>query len=282
MKGGDSSGDLALPFAAARENRRRLAAMLGDHLVVLEGREAVVRSNDVEYPFRQHSDFLSLTGYAEPGAVFALAGRDEVLFVPKPNERWRVWLGDLPTPKELKASGGFRRVHYLQDFDRVLRRMLRGRREVLATGKAVGRLYRLRPNLKFKAAPLARGLKAVRAVKTDLEIALMRRAAEASSAAHVLAMAKARPGLCEYQLQSFFEKELLFHGLVPSYPPIVAAGSNAAVLHYFRNTAVMRSGQMLLLDAAENARVTPLTSRAPFRWADASPAASARSMKSCW
>ncbi len=71
------------PVAAhARERRRKLAALFsGDTLVVPSG-PLKVRANDTDYPFRPDSDFVWLTGCAEPDAVLIIhPGGEGVLYL---------------------------------------------------------------------------------------------------------------------------------------------------------------------------------------------------------
>ena len=43
-----------------------------DSLAIIFGSSTLVRNGDVEFPFRQNSDFLYLTGFEEPNAVAIL------------------------------------------------------------------------------------------------------------------------------------------------------------------------------------------------------------------
>ena len=62
-----------VPTISAREfaaRRRCLLDQLGDQAVaIVQAASLQTRNSDAEYPFRQHSDFLYLTGFNEPGAV---------------------------------------------------------------------------------------------------------------------------------------------------------------------------------------------------------------------
>jgi Xaa-Pro aminopeptidase len=77
----------------------------------------------------------------------------------------------------------------------------------------------------------------------------MRRSAKIAVAAHERAMRRARPGMIEYELEAEFLHEFRRHGADCSYPPIVAAGANACVLHYRANDAALCDGDLVLIDA---------------------------------
>jgi Xaa-Pro aminopeptidase len=97
----------------------------------------------------------------------------------------------------------------------------------------------------------------VRAVIDDMrlhkdahELAIMRRAARIAAAAHRRAMQRARPGRTEYEIEAELLYEFRRSGAqFPAYSPIVASGANACVLHYVANDAVLRDGELILIDA---------------------------------
>jgi Xaa-Pro dipeptidase len=213
-----------------KQLRAALARKLsGDALIHLAGGKPVPRNFDVDYVFRQNSDFLYLTGVEEPGCHLVLdpKTRRETLLVPRVDSHHRVWEGHVPGPAEARKLFGVDRVMYADEFKKVV-----GRRRLV------------------KAPVLRDALDELRACKTSEELALMKRANDVSGAAHRAVMAAARPGMKEYQLQSVFESECLREGLKHlAYPSIVAAGVNGAVLHYRHNTAKLRSGDLLLIDA---------------------------------
>jgi len=205
---------------------RRLA---GTGLIHLIGGAPVPRNSDVLYPFRQDSDFLYLTGVEEPDCHLVLDPEKcgEVLFVPRIDNHHRVWVGHVPGPEEARKLFGVNRVMYSDQLKKFL-----GRRKMAPK------------------ALLRDALDEMRACKTEGELALMRRVSVVSGAAHVAVMAAARPGMREYQVQALFDSECLKAGLKHlAYPSIVAAGANAAVLHYNRNDALIKNGDMLLVDA---------------------------------
>ena len=63
--------------------RRNLMQMVGEGgIAILPSAPIRTRSRDVEYRFRQDSDFYYLTGFAEPDAVAVIApGRDSGEFL---------------------------------------------------------------------------------------------------------------------------------------------------------------------------------------------------------
>ena len=201
----------------------------GDALILLDGGKPVPRNFDVDYTFRQNSDFLYLTGVEEPGCHLVIdpKTRRETLFVPRIDSHHRVWEGHVPSPAEARKLFGVDRVMYADEMKKTV-----GRRKVVAKAK------------------LRDALDDLRACKTLEELALMKRANDVSGSAHRAVMAAARPEMKEYHLQSVFEAECLRASLKHlAYPSIVATGANAAVLHYRHNDAVLKDGDLLLIDA---------------------------------
>jgi Xaa-Pro aminopeptidase len=91
----------------------------------------------------------------------------------------------------------------------------------------------------------------MRLLKDDMELNAMRRAAGISGSAHIRAMQAVRPGMMEYQIEAELLHEFRKSGAqAPAYPSIVASGANACVLHYVGNNALLKDGDLLLIDAA--------------------------------
>ncbi|GJQ21240.1 MAG: hypothetical protein HBSIN02_15950 [Bacteroidia bacterium] len=91
----------------------------------------------------------------------------------------------------------------------------------------------------------------MRSVKSDREIALIRRASEIAGYALIEAMRSTQPGVTEYQLDAVARYIYQIHGARrEGYNSITAGGTNAWMGHYFRNLDTLRSGDMVLMDYA--------------------------------
>jgi len=231
-------------------------AELRDGLILLAGGRETIRNRDVPHHFRQRSDFLYLAGVEEPGYDLLLdpkAGK-AALFIPRVDSKHRVWLGHVPGPAQTRSLFGISRVLFADELPAELKRLRRGRRKVY-TDKASLALHRsVLRGLRAETGRLPDALDALRAVKDGHELRLMAEASRITGAAHLAAMKAARPGMMEYEVQAVYEAVCRRSGLKhQAYLPIVAAGRNAAILHYGRNDARIRKGQLLLIDAgAEN------------------------------
>jgi Xaa-Pro aminopeptidase len=86
--------------------------------------------------------------------------------------------------------------------------------------------------------------------KSKLELSAMQRAIDITRDAHIEAMAKAAPGMFEYEVEAVLRGVFRRFGSErPAYSPIVGSGPNATVLHYHKNDRRMLEGDLLLIDA---------------------------------
>jgi Xaa-Pro aminopeptidase len=94
-------------------------------------------------------------------------------------------------------------------------------------------------------------LSEMRAVKSDGELQVMRRAVDATRAGFVAAATAIRPGLNERGLQHVLEDGFRdAGGTGTGYGSIVGAGLNSTVLHYHANDQTLAPGDLVLIDAA--------------------------------
>jgi Xaa-Pro aminopeptidase len=252
-----------------KKRRKQLMQQIGIGNIALIGSAAVrARNRDVNYPFRQDSDFYYLTGFNEPDslAVF-IPGRKQgeyILFCREFDEKKALWEGAHAglegATKHYKADDSFP----IDDLDDILPGMLEDKGKVYYP---IGRDSDLDHNLlvwinhirsQSRSGVTAPGelvslehiLHEMRLFKSTEELKLMRRAAEVSANAHVKAMQKCQPGLYEYQIEAEIIYNFIQDGLrAVAYPSIVAGGKNACVLHYTENADKLKSGDLLLIDA---------------------------------
>ncbi|MBD2744318.1 aminopeptidase P N-terminal domain-containing protein [Coleofasciculus sp. FACHB-1120] len=252
-------------YAARRE---QLMAKIGTGTAIFRSAPVAVMHNDVEYTFRQDSDFYYLTGFNEPEAVAVLAPHHAehrfVLFV-QPKEREKeVWTGYRVGVDKAKEFYGADEAYpiaelneklpqYLEKADRIYYHLGRDRdfnETILTHWQRLMAGYPKRGTGPIAIEDTNPVLHGMRLVKSPAEIELMRRAADISAEAHNWAREFAQPGRYEYEVQA--EIEHIFRkqgGMGPAYPSIVASGANACVLHYIENNRQMQDNELLLIDA---------------------------------
>jgi Xaa-Pro aminopeptidase len=248
--------------------RRQLMRLIGEEgIAIVPAAPERVRNNDNPYPYRQDSDFHYLTGFPEPEAVLALipgrAHGEAILFCRERDPEREAWDGARAGPEGAVRSYGMDDAFPIGDIDDILPGLIEGRsrvyyhfgRDTEFDLKLIGWVNRVRSQIKRGArAPhefvsLGHLLHDLRLYKTRAELRLMRRAAKIAAEAHLRAMRTVRPGMNEHEIEAELLHEFRRHGAVPSYPPIVAGGANACVLHYRANDAALRDGDLLLIDA---------------------------------
>jgi Xaa-Pro aminopeptidase len=92
----------------------------------------------------------------------------------------------------------------------------------------------------------------LRAVKSHLELDLIRKACALTKRGFERVLHMLHPGMSETEVEAEFAYEFIRGGGAFAYPPIIASGPSACVLHYVQNDSVCRAGQLLLLDVASS------------------------------
>jgi len=251
----------------ARRRRRLAQALGGDAIVVVPAATERLRNRDVEYPFRQDSDFLYLTGFPEPEAFAVLVpGREAgeyVLFCRDRDPDKETWNGRRAGPEGAVSDYGADCAFPIGDIDEILPGLMENRSTLCAPfGRSEAldhRLFGWVNQVRAKAragvrAPrefvaLEHHLHEQRLFKQPAELRMMRHAASISTGAHIRAMQACRPGLHEYAIEAELLHEFRRHGTEPAYHSIVGGGENGCILHYVENRAPLRAGDLLLIDA---------------------------------
>lgn len=247
-------------------NRRaQLQEAMGTHSVALisAGFEKV-RSLDTEYLFRQDSYFYYLTGFVEPDALLLLKQGKSILFCRNKDKTAEIWQGRRLGAEKAKEKLLVDEAYPLSELQERLPALVSGSETLWhADGIHKSRDRMLEKLFQQLRAGVKRGLTAptirkdlrllldeMRLIKDDEELAIMRKAAKISAAAHCRAMDKAHPGMMEYQLEAELHHEFARKGArFPAYNTIVGSGDNACILHYTENQDVMAGGELVLIDA---------------------------------
>lgn len=252
----------------ARRRRELMALMEPNSIAILPSALLLTRNGDVEYRFRQDSDFHYLTGFDEHDSVFLLIpGREHgeaILFCRERDEDLERWHGKVTGPERAMQLYGLDDAFPITDIDDIVPGLIEGKGKlyyamgvhVKFDNRVIGWVNSIAANNRSGAQPpgefvqLGQYLHELRLFKSAQEIEVMRQAAAITGEAHRAIMSVAKPGLYEYQLEAELEYCFLSHGArTPAYPSIVGGGSNACVLHYIQNDDVLRKGDLVLVDA---------------------------------
>jgi Xaa-Pro aminopeptidase len=254
------------------QRRARLAESMGpDGIAIIPTAPERPRNRDSDFLYRHDSYFYYLCGFTEPNAWLVITGdgQGSLFCAPKDLER-EIWDGFRLGPDAAPATLGVQQAFAVTELDTQLPKLLENRATVwypFATHPALetridGWLGKVRARVRFGALcpgqqrDLCGLLDEMRLIKDAHEQALMRRAAKISAGAHIRAMQlsarmlRAGEDVREYHLDAELLHEFRRHGSqYPAYGSIVAAGANACVLHYRADTAPIRDGELVLIDA---------------------------------
>jgi Xaa-Pro aminopeptidase len=248
--------------------RKQLMRRAGEGAVIIvRAAPERIRNNDVLYPYRQHSDFLYLSGFREPGAMLALFPEAKdgraVMFCREKDEKREMWDGAMAGTAGVIADYGMDEAYPIDEADKRLPEMLQDRERIYYDlghehdfdQKLIGWINELRgkPRRTFHAPDEIIGLDHMlhdmRLYKSRAELSAMRKSAKVASEAHRRAMRTCKPGMTEAQIHAELLHTFTAHQCEASYLPIVGGGANACVLHYVDNRDELHDGDLLLIDA---------------------------------
>ncbi|MEO0723628.1 MAG: aminopeptidase P family protein [Bacteroidota bacterium] len=279
-----------LPASLFAYNRQRLAEQLPPgSLAIFHSNDLMPRSGDTFFPFRQNSDLYYLSGIDQPETILLLfpacpkKGFDEILFVRPTSERLARYEGEQLTPAKARRLSGVEKVLSTEKYEPILRELLllseqlylnqeehdRFRSPVLTRNQRMAQAVRQAyPAQTIKrSGPL---LKALRMIKSVAEIDAIQQSVNITGQAFREVMQMLEPGVKENEVEACMTASFLRQGATGhAYDPIVASGGNTCVLHYTRNNAVCRDGDLLLMDfgaeyanyAADLTRTIPVNGR---------------------
>jgi len=253
--------------------RAKLIEKIGGGVAIFTSAPISIRANDIDYEYRQDSDFYYLTGFEEPESVCVLVANNGhskfILFVrPRDKER-EVWDGKRAGTQGAIREFGADEAYSIKQLDEILPKLLDtadklyyslGKEEWF--DKKILRLMRYYKRMRPRSG---KGPSAIidpseiihemRLFKSDEEVEVLQQAVSIAAEAHIEAMKTVRPGMFEYEIEALIEFIFRKSGATgPAYPTIVASGPNATTLHYNSNRRRIEDGDLLLVDAGAEYR----------------------------
>jgi Xaa-Pro aminopeptidase len=200
--------------------RQRLMERLGNGAIaLLPAAPEAARNRDVQYPYRQDSDFYYLTGFPEPEAVAVLAPGHEQefsLFCRERDPLMETWHGRRAGQQGAVERFGANNAHPIAEINKILPALLENRervfysigynpifdRQVMDWINQVRAKARSGVRAPGEFIALEHVLHDMRLHKDAAEVAVMREAGRISAAAHCRAMQICQPGLMEYEIEA--------------------------------------------------------------------------------
>ena len=251
------------------QKRRKVLAekMTPGAVLVLASLPEVVRNGNVHHPFRQDSNVYYLTGFEEPETIFVFRpgqSPESILFVRPKDPDKEIWDGFRFGPQLAQENFKIDQTFLVSEFAQKMPGFLKGATEVHYRQHRNSRMDQLFSQAlldhKMSLGRTGQGVLPVfdsdelmglmRLFKTAPEIENHRRACAISAEAHVEVMKATRPGVSERELHGLFIHQIMKRGAArEGYGGIFASGGNSCILHYVFNDQVLKSGDMLLVDA---------------------------------
>lgn len=249
-------------------HRKQLMRMIGQNsIAILPAAPVRVRNRDVDYPFRQDSDFMYLSGFPEPeGVVVLVPGRKQgeyILFCRDKDEEKEIWHGRRYGPEGAVEQFAVDDAFPIDDIDDILPGLMEHCERVYYTMgldpafdkrvmdwvNTLRKQSRSGAHVPYEFVSLDFLLHDMRLFKNRDELRLMKKAAKISVEAHKRAMRLCKPGVLEYQLDAEIMHEFQKNGATWAYPSIVGGGANSCILHYTENNMPLNDGDLVLIDA---------------------------------
>jgi Xaa-Pro aminopeptidase len=222
-----------------------------------------IRNRDVEYKFRQDSDFYYLTGIEEADGILFISKHESGMFCLAKDKEKEIWTGIRLGKDRIKAKLLLNRTYDLFEWDTQKHELFLGCNtlyyffgyddkrdlDIIRTAKEVS--LRVREG-KFGPTAIVEPqfLHELRITKSKEEIEALKEASRITKHGHLRIMAESKPGMYEYELEAILENEYLKNGAWGGgYGHIVATGKNACILHYVENNAQIKENDILLVDS---------------------------------
>lgn len=262
-----------------RERRAHVLAAMPDSAVALFfAADVRNRQSDVDYPYRQESNLLYLTGIAAPEVILLLVPKGvrigngdttvyrELLFVPERKPSKEMWVGVQPGPQEAEKYYGIAKALPMEQWKPLLDTVLRRSAVCYVTEWPTGSVRNPLTGTTMSLAGMAREemaerypqlalqsqktlLSKMREKKDADELRLMQKAVDITVAGFVETMQQAQPGMAEYELEAIMEHAFYRLGAHDvGYPSIVGTGPNTCLLHYTTNRRTSKQGELALMD----------------------------------
>ena len=239
--------------------RKRVAEKLPDNsMMILFAGKDIRESEDQSYEFCINRNFYYLTGVHEQNDIFVMIKANgnisSYIFINEYDELFAKWNGRKMFKEEVEGLSGIENILYLKDFN-----------DFLNSNKDKYQLYLdTKPNMFTE--PLGEEAKLIkehnlnvndchdlialcRMEKQPEEIEEIKKAISVTNKGIKALMENIKPGLYEYQVESYFDQQIKFNGASGiAFKTIAASGPNGCILHYHTNNTIIKDNELVLFD----------------------------------
>ena len=250
-------------------NRKNFVSRLkSNSIAVFHSNDEFPRNGDQNFLFKQNPDFFYLTGIDQEQCILLLFPDcpnplyKEVRFLRQTNEHIAIWEGHKYTKEEAESASGIKSIFWLGEYDAILHSIINYAENIYINTNENDRYTHTVPYRDLRLFEILRAkyplhhyersaviLRDIRAVKSEGEIELTKKACEITCGAFNRVLKFVKPGVTEYEIEAEIAHEFLRQRATGNaYSPIIASGKNAIILHYTENNQVCNDGEVVLLD----------------------------------
>lgn len=252
-------------------NRQRFKQhMKPNSIVVLNSNDILPSNADGTLKFKQNSDLFYMTGIEQEETILLMfpdapdEKQKEILFIRDVNEDLTTWEGEKLTPLKASDISGINDVKFVSEFESLFRNLMSDAEIIYLNSnehkraaievetrddRFVKKCKMLFPLHEYeRAAPI---LYRLRAVKSEIEIELIKKACSLTENGFRRILKFVKPGVTEAQIEAEFIHDFISNnGAQADYEPIIASGIDSCTLHYIMNNKVCKDGDVVLIDFA--------------------------------
>ena len=244
--------------------------MMPKSIAVFNSNDIYPISADSVMPFEQHRDIFYLSGADQEETILVLfpdaldATHREILFVRETNAHIAVWEGEKLTKDKATEVSGIQTIYWLSNFDKVFFDLMTEAetvyyntnehyRQAVVNETREDRFIK-KTKQDYPAHKVAKSnpiLQEIRGIKEPEELELMQTACNITEKGFRRLLGFVKPGVWEHEIEAELIHEFIRNRSKGfAYPPIIAAGNNANVLHYLENNKECKDGDLILMDVA--------------------------------
>lgn len=251
-------------------NRNKLKNILEvNELFILFSGNAPCKRGDEYYPFSPDRNFYYFTGIEEENCIFLTITTEQAspqtttLYIPRPNGVMAKWVGENISTDEAKEISGISDIKYIDQFEDDLSSIIfrnyvnhiyldlerRNINDGLTNSLKISATIRENyPSIRISNSFLL--CSNFRVTKENWEIERIRKAVDITEDAFLHMIKNTKADMMEYEIESYFDFTLKNKGVRhKAFNTIVAGGERGCILHYGKNNALAKDGDLVLVDA---------------------------------
>ncbi len=250
-----------------KSNRARLLEKIKDNsIVILFAGNAPKKTADEAYPFTPNRNFYYSTGISEENHILLMSKINgttkTTLFIKDIDLDLERWIGKSIRKEEATEISGIEDVKFKSQFESDIHRQLCLKEEInlyldlerdsISSTASIANEFAKKIVSKYPQVVIKNVFSIfgeLRLVKSEEEVDNIKKAISITIEGIEALMKNSKPGMKEYQLESYFDFVCKNNGVKDlAFKTIAAAGKNAATLHYVSNDAELKDGDLIQFD----------------------------------